>query len=206
MKKIKIPAKKVVIEYVVKKSRFIATIEPFSNQRDLKSFIKKKREEYIGCRHVVYAFFVNDDCSVSGLCDDGEPHRTAGRPVYEVLKGSGLTDVLLTVTRFFGGTKLGTGGLVSAYSRSAIEVLKKTIIIEKINKIRIILKLTYKNHEQIKKILIESGAVCISESFSTDIILKADIPVDNKKKIEEYIIDCSKGRISCHDIKYIESD
>jgi uncharacterized YigZ family protein len=178
MKKIKIPAKKRTIEFVVKKSRFIAIAEPISHQDDVKNLIKEKRNLYPGSNHVVSAFFVNDDRSISGLSDDGEPHGTAGRPVYEVLKGSELTDILLTVTRYFGGIKLGTGGLVRAYGQAAKDVLDKLPTIEKIYTIKIRLLLNYKIYESVKIRLLEKGALNIFEEFATFITLTADIPIE----------------------------
>jgi len=165
------------------------------NHDDVKKRVKDIREENPGCSHVVYAFFLNDDRSISGLSDDGEPHGTAGRPVYEVLKGSGITDILLTVTRYFGGTKLGTGGLVSAYGQSAKNVLEELKIIEKIYTVKIRLYLNYKIYENVKKILIESGAVNIEEEFSTDILLTADIPREFRPDIENKIKDISRGEV-----------
>lgn len=195
MKKIKIPEKKSTIEYEIKKSRFIATAEPLSSKDDVKRRINEIRMEHPGSSHVVYAFFVNDDRSISGLSDDGEPHGTAGRPVYEVLKGSGLTDILLTVTRYFGGTKLGTGGLVSAYGQSSKNVLEELTVIEKVYTVKIRLHLSYRIFDSIKKLLIDKGSLNIEETFSTEIILKADIPIEYQPEIEKRIRDISRGEI-----------
>ncbi len=195
MKKIKIPEKKITIEYEIKKSKFIATAEPLSHQDDVKKRVREIRSEHPGCSHVVYAFFANDDRSISGLSDDGEPHGTAGRPVYEVLKGSGLTDILITVTRFFGGTKLGTGGLVSAYGQSAKNVLEELTVIEKIYTVKIRVCLNYKIYENVKKVLFESGAMNIEEKFTTEISLTAEIPREIKSNIVDKIRDISRGEV-----------
>lgn len=196
MEKIKIPGKKQTIEYEIKKSRFFATVEPFSDAGSLKERIKAIREEHSGCSHVVYAFFTGDDRSMSGLSDDGEPHGTAGRPVYEVLKGSGLTDVLLTVTRYFGGTKLGTGGLVSAYGRAAKNVLESLPVSEKIYTIKTEFVLDYGLFDGIKKILSDMGARDVEEEFSTKISIRANIPVEKKEKFLQTIQDISRGEIT----------
>lgn len=195
MKTIKIPEKKSTIEYVIKKSRFIATAEPLSDQNEVKKRVKEIREAHSGCRHVVFAFFINDDRAISGLSDDGEPHGTAGRPVYEVLKGSGITDILLTVTRYFGGTKLGTGGLVSAYGQSAKNVLEVLNVTEKIYTVKIRLLLNYKNHENIKKVLLEEGARNIVEDYSSEVVLTADIPQEFRSTIEIKLKNISKGEV-----------
>lgn len=195
MEKIKIPAKKRTVELEVKKSRFIATVEPLVNHEDVKKRVREIRDEFPGCRHVVYAFFAGDDRSFSGLSDDGEPHGTAGRPVYEVLKGSGLTDVLLTVTRFFGGTKLGTGGLVSVYGQSAKNVLEALPVKEKIYTIKTIFQLDYSLFDSVKRILAETGALNVEEQFSTGIVIGAQIPIDEKEAFAGKIKDISRGEI-----------
>ncbi len=194
-KEILIPERKSCIAFSVKKSNFFAIAELMDNKQDLKRLLKEKRDLYPGCSHVVYAFFVGDDRIDSGLSDDGEPHGTAGRPVYEVLKGSGITDILLTVTRYYGGKKLGTGGLVSAYSQSAKEVLNNLQIIPKIYTEKIKLKINYKLFDIIKRELVSAGATNFIEDFLSDIELSADIPIEKKKEIETLIRNITKGEV-----------
>jgi uncharacterized YigZ family protein len=192
---IKIPEKKATIEFEIKKSKFIAIAELLTDPNDVKPRIKEIRESNPGCKHVVYAFFIKDDRSISGLSDDGEPHGTAGRPIYEVLKGSGITDILISVTRYFGGTKLGTGGLVSAYSKAAKDVLEKLIVIEKIYTIEMKLKVDYKRHEPVKKVLYEVGALDLQEEFGSEIFISAFIPEEKKEETERRIQDVTQGEI-----------
>jgi uncharacterized YigZ family protein len=192
---IKIPEKKATIEFEIKKSKFIAIAELLTDPNDVKPRIKEIRESNPGCKHVVYAFFIKDDRSISGLSDDGEPHGTAGRPIYEVLKGSGITDILISVTRYFGGTKLGTGGLVSAYSKAAKDVLEKLIVIDKIYTIEMKLKVDYKRHEPVKKVLYEVGALDLQEEFGSEIFISAFIPEEKKEETERRIQDVTQGEI-----------
>lgn len=196
MKIVKIPEKKHTVEYEVKKSRFIATAEPLSDYKAVKERIRTIRENNPGCNHVVYAFFNGDDRSQSGMSDDGEPHGTAGRPVYEVLKGSGLTDILLTVTRYFGGTKLGTGGLVSAYGQSAKNVLACLPVIEKIYTIKVRITLDYGLFEKVKKITEDVGALNMEEDFSSEVILTANIPLDRRDEFDRLVSDVSRGSVT----------
>lgn len=195
MNTVKIPAKKQTVELVIKKSRFIATVEPLSDYKGVKERVREIRNAHPGCSHVVYAFFANDDRSQSGMSDDGEPHGTAGRPVYEVLKGCGLTDILLTVTRYFGGTKLGTGGLVSAYGQSAKNALDALPVVEKIYTIKVRLVFGYDFYDKIKKMLTELGALEIEEDFATQIHLSAKIPQEIKESFLQTISDISRGSI-----------
>ena len=106
-------------EIVIKNSRFISEVFPVETQAQAREKLHEVKQKYFDATHVVHAFSVGLKSETFGMSDDGEPSGTAGRPVLDVLKGSGITNILLTVTRYFGGTLLGTGGLVHAYSESA---------------------------------------------------------------------------------------
>ena len=121
----KILTKKVQIETIVKGSRFLAEAIPCQKQEEARAILKAQKEKYADATHVVHAFVLGKAGEVMGMSDDGEPGGTAGRPVLDVLKGSGATDIMLTVTRWFGGTLLGTGGLVKAYGGAAKELLSQ---------------------------------------------------------------------------------
>ena len=99
-------------ELVIKHSRFIAEVFPVENQAAARELLKEQKQKYFDSTHVVHAFVIGKNAEILGMSDDGEPSGTAGRPVLDVLKGSGCTNIILTVTRYFGGTLLGTGGLV----------------------------------------------------------------------------------------------
>ena len=105
-------------EIEVKRSRFLAEIFPVFSQKEARSLLKAQKEKHKEASHVVHAFAVGDS-QVCGCSDDGEPSGTAGRPVLNALKGAQLTDCMITVTRWFGGTLLGTGGLSRAYADAA---------------------------------------------------------------------------------------
>lgn len=98
---------------------------PCQKQEEARAILKAQKEKYADATHVVHAFVLGKAGEVMGMSDDGEPGGTAGRPVLDVLKGSGATDIMLTVTRWFGGTLLGTGGLVKAYGGAAKELLSQ---------------------------------------------------------------------------------
>ncbi|HSG29611.1 MAG TPA: YigZ family protein, partial [Candidatus Krumholzibacterium sp.] len=120
-----IPEGRFECEMTVRNSKFIGLGVPVSDPEEAREIIRDTRETHPGCSHVVYAFITGGArTEVSGMSDDGEPKGTAGRPVMEILKGSGIVDVLLMVVRYFGGTKLGTGGLVKAYGDCAREVVE----------------------------------------------------------------------------------
>ena len=110
-------------EFTVKGSRFLSELFPCESQAMAKDIIKAQKAKYPDATHVVHAFVLGLSSEILGMSDDGEPSGTAGRPALDVLKGYGCTNVLLTITRWFGGTLLGTGGLVKAYGDGAKQVL-----------------------------------------------------------------------------------
>ena len=118
-------------EIVEKKSRFIAHVQPVGSEEEALEFIGKIKKKYWDARHNCYAYTAGPHREVTRCSDDGEPSGTAGRPILDVLVGSGLYDAVIVVTRYFGGVLLGTGGLVRAYSSAAREGLAQSVIIEK---------------------------------------------------------------------------
>lgn len=107
-----------------KKSRFICTVRPVSSEKEAVDFVEATKKRYWDARHTCSAFVLGSRQELTRCSDDGEPGGTAGRPMLEVLLGEGLCDVAAVVTRYFGGTLLGTGGLVRAYSGAVKEALK----------------------------------------------------------------------------------
>ena len=117
-------------EYVEKRSRFIATLCHCETEEDANNFVKEMKAKYWDARHNVYAYSVEQG-RMCRFSDDGEPHGTAGKPMLDVIVGSGITNIAVVVTRYFGGVLLGTGGLVRAYQKATQEGLSNSVIIEK---------------------------------------------------------------------------
>ena len=121
---------KILTEYIsfeenIKGSRFLSELFPCTSQSDARELIKTQKAKYADATHVVHAFIIGQNAEIMGMSDDGEPSGTAGRPTLDVLKGSGCTNLIITITRWFGGTLLGTGGLVKAYSGGAKKVMEE---------------------------------------------------------------------------------
>ena len=112
-------------ELVIKNSRFLNELFPCTKQEEARSIIKAQKTKYFDSTHVVHGFMLGLSGEIMGMSDDGEPSGTAGRPVLDVIKGRNCTNLVLTVTRWFGGTLLGTGGLVKAYGDGAKSVMEK---------------------------------------------------------------------------------
>lgn len=132
-------------EITIKKSIFISNLSPVSNEEEAESFISKIREEHPQARHHCYAYIIGEDRLTQKYSDDGEPQGTAGMPILDILRKKELTDVVVVVTRYFGGILLGASGLVRAYSESCNEVTQISQEILKKEFLDIMIKIDYNN-------------------------------------------------------------
>ena len=195
-----IPTQTVRTEITIKRSRFIATIGYADTVEAARSFIQQIRDEMPDATHHVYAFRVGYGSSVNeGLSDDGEPAGTSGKPVMSVIRGADLGDVVIVVTRYFGGTKLGMGGLVRAYSGAAKEVLKILSVTEKVKTTPVEIILPYNSYEQCKRMLDEYDAQIIEETFEDNVTLHLTVPEDCLERLSdrmrEFSVDNAAPRI-----------
>lgn len=178
-------------ETLVKKSRFIAEIFPVKNQRDVRALLKTQKQKYADSSHVVHAFVLGKNAGIMGMSDDGEPAGTAGRPVLAVLKGFGCTDILLTVTRYFGGTLLGTGGLVKAYTEAAQSVLALAHTEVFAEREEFDLRLSYEDYETCKRLLKKFGVKVTAEDFAEAVSVSGSVEkrlkADFEKSVKEYL-------------------
>ncbi len=191
----KIPLSTAVSELTVKHSRFISSAGFFDSPAAAKETIQNVRELHTGCSHVVHAYVVGAAGSVFEMSDDGEPKGTAGRPVLEVLKGSGITNVMVTVVRYFGGTKLGTGGLVRAYSDSAREVLSFLKTEELVEKVRFTVSVPYTRYEGVHRLIAELAGIIDKENFAESVSLSGMLPAECKDALYKGLADLSGGVI-----------
>lgn len=177
-----IPAAETRAEIRVSNSRFIATLAYTPSVEAAKEFIGRMRSEFADATHNVFAYVVGYGATTTlGMSDDGEPGGTAGRPALAVLRGSGLGDAAVVVTRYFGGTLLGTGGLVRAYGdavRAVLEVLPRS---EKIEKRQLLITIPYTSYELVKRLIAAHSGEIQDEEFAVSITLTlsfavADIP------------------------------
>ena len=140
-----------------KKSRFISHVMPVENEEEALSYLNKIRNEYPDARHNVYAYVI-DENNIFRYSDDGEPGGTAGMPVLDTIRNAGLVDVIVVVTRYFGGTLLGTGGLVRAYSQSAKQGIEKSGIVRRTLCDIMSIKTDYEMVGKLQYFLASSGA------------------------------------------------
>lgn len=179
-------------ELVVKKSRFIAIALPCNDITQVKEMVEKTRKENPGANHVVHAAVVGNQFSFS---DDREPKNTAGRPAFEVLKGSGISNICVMVVRYFGGTLLGTGGLVKAYGDSVKNVLQVAQTEEYVEKTCFEIKIPYTMYENVKLLLASLDATIDHEDFQSDVVIKGLIPISNQDSLQDSLSELSNGSI-----------
>ena len=180
-------------ELVIRKSRFLAEADPVESAEAARDLWRERKRVYAGCNHVVLAFICGPQGGVMGCSDDGEPSGTAGRPALEVLKGSGITNVLLTVTRWFGGIKLGTGGLVRAYTECAQLALADPPVAELVPLTRFTLALSYLHYETVRRRFPEFAAEITGEEFTAGVTLSGVIPSANYAAFSETVRDLTGG-------------
>jgi uncharacterized YigZ family protein len=190
-----IPAKTARVEEIVVNSRFIGTAGRVDTVEEAKAFIEAIRDEFPDASHHVYAYKVGYGSSViEGLSDDGEPSGTAGMPVLSVLRGHDIGDTAVVVVRYFGGTKLGTGGLVRAYSGSAKAVLKALPRALKVDWASVMVVIPYNLYERITRLLSAFEAVIDEQDFAVEVTLLIDVPVDRVEELVRALNDLRQGR------------
>lgn len=184
----------VSVSIEVRNSRFLAETFPVSSQDEVKKIIKAQKDRYPDARHVVHAFIIGDTGEIHGCSDDGEPSGTAGRPVLEILKGEDVTGLLLTITRWFGGTLLGTGGLVHAYSEAARAALSASEFVELIRLRDFSLELSYADHEKARRAFPRYSVLVIREEFETSVVIEGSLPDGNVSAFQNDISEITCGR------------
>jgi uncharacterized YigZ family protein len=161
------PAEQVRAEIEIRKSRFIGTLRKVHSSREAREAVRAERSLHPDARHIVFAFIVGPPASeTAGMSDDGEPKGTAGRPVMDALRGSGLRNALVTVSRYFGGVKLGTGGLARAYSACCKKVLELAPRTPLRTEKRRGISVPYEFFESVKGALSRRGCRIAEENFS----------------------------------------
>ena len=185
-------------ELTVKKSVFRAEVFYTDNAQTAKEIVKRQKTQYRDARHVVHAFVIGETGAVLGCSDDGEPAGTAGQPVLAVLKGSGITDILVTVTRWFGGTLLGTGGLVKAYSATAKEALTQVHTEPLIQKAEFTCECSYEDHNPLLRAAAPLPVTFAHMEFAQTVRLSGSIPLAYRDNFAQLVTEITKGASSVH--------
>ncbi|MEA3339169.1 MAG: YigZ family protein [Chloroflexota bacterium] len=191
-----IPARQTRSEIRVVNSRFIATAAPAFSVDEAKSFIARIRREFADATHNVPAYIIGHGASVVAHCsDDGEPSGTAGPPALAVLRGSGLGDAAVVVTRYFGGTKLGTGGLVRAYGDAVREVLAALPHAVKVPTHTVVVVMPYNIFERVRRLVAAHRGQVLDEEFAAEVTVTARLPQEHLAGFQDGLQELSRGKI-----------
>lgn len=196
-------------EIIEKKSRFIATVAKCGTEEEAVCFIESVRKKYWDARHNCSAFVIGDGGRLTRCSDDGEPAGTAGRPMLEVLLGEGIRDVAVVVTRYFGGTLLGTGGLIRAYTRAVKEGLAACVIGLKRYGCEMEIVTDYNNIGKILYLLGQHGMQPVESSYTDAVTLRLMIPAQEESEIRREITEATGGRAEIEKIRetyYIDKE
>ena len=168
-----------------KNSKFFGYAFPVTTEDEIKLHLDKLRKKHFGAGHFCYAFQLGTDTFFFRANDDGEPNNSAGMPIYGQIQSFGLTNVLVVVVRFFGGVKLGVGGLISAYKTAAQMALEESVILEKTIDIHFEISFDYKNMNKVMRIIKEKNLEIISQQMKES----CQIKIATRKKNAKIIFD-----------------
>lgn len=180
-------------ETEVKKSRFIATTRPVKSEEEAVSFIAEMKKKYWDASHNCSAFTIGRNHELTRCSDDGEPAQTAGRPMLDVLLGEDVHDLCVVVTRYFGGTLLGTGGLVRAYSGAVKEGLLNSQIVEKFRAYQMDVRTGYTGVGKIQYILAQENITVMDSIYTDQVEFKLLVPVERYEDLEKQLIEGTNG-------------
>ncbi len=197
-----VPLAEVRREIIVVNSRFIATLAPAFSVEQAKALIQRVRAEFPDASHHVPAYRVGFGESVIDHCSDaGEPSGTAGQPALAVLRGSGLGDVAVVVTRYFGGTKLGTGGLVRAYSDAVKTVLQSVRRAEKVLTATVMVELPYPYLERIRRLVLAHRGQVLEEDFGAQVVAVLRFAVEDLPSFQSSLAELTNGQVQVQQIE-----
>ncbi len=193
----KIPATRYRTEETIRRSRFIATVAHASTEEDAKTFVSTIKSEFPDATHNCWAYVAGPpgDTARVGMSDDGELRGTAGRPMLSVLLYSDIGEIVAVVTRYFGGIKLGPGGLVRAYSGSVKNALAGLSVEGKRDVISLTLILDYSRITAVRRLIESFNSEITEENYGADVSFKIEVPKNNKDSFIRAITDLTRGEI-----------
>lgn len=191
-----VPARNHRVEEVIRKSRFITTLAHAPEPESAHGFVTRIREEFPDATHNCWAFVAGPPGSTAaiGMSDDGEPHGTAGRPMLNALLHGGVGEIVAVSTRYFGGTKLGTGGLSRAYSGGVRLALESLPTREKVERTSVRIRVDYEFVDALKRLLDEAEALVREEAYEAQVTFLVSVPVGALDGLEGSLAGMTRGR------------
>ncbi|HWG33637.1 MAG TPA: YigZ family protein [Gemmatimonadaceae bacterium] len=190
-----VPAADHRVEQTIERSRFICTVRRVESPGAAQSFIREMSAEFADASHNCWAYVAGPPGStnVIGMSDAGEPHGTAGRPMLTVLLHSGVGEIAAVVTRYFGGTKLGTGGLVKAYGGIVQLALESLPLAERVDYAEVTLSIGYPNISVVQQAIASLGAEVLEQEYGLDVRYRLRIPRANAEALRTAVADATRG-------------
>lgn len=184
------------VEDIVEKSKFIAYCEPIESEAEAINFIEKIKKKHWDATHNVPVYVLGENYNVQRYSDDGEPSGTAGVPILSMLKNEGITDVVVVVTRYFGGVKLGTGGLVRAYTHTAKLGVEAAILVEKVIYTFLEVSVSYHLHGKIQNYLMTEKELIIEDTAFSELVKMSLFVLPSRVEgVISKLTDLSNGQI-----------
>ena len=201
-----VPLAEIRREHTVINSRFIATLAPVFSPEEARMFIARMKKEFVDASHNVPAYIIGGGNTITEFCsDDGEPGGTSGKPALAVLRGSGLGDVAVVITRYFGGTLLGTGGLVKAYTESTQLVVHAVERGRRVAVYVALLAIPYNLLERVRLMTTRHSGEVLGEDFAGDITLTLQFPVESFDGFQKELQELSAGKLKAEVIETKET-
>lgn len=185
-----------IAEEEIKKSRFICHLKRVYTEEEARAFISEIKKEHHKANHNCSAFTLGERQEIQRSSDDGEPSGTAGVPMLEILKKREITNVCAVVTRYFGGIKLGAGGLIRAYAGSVGHALDQVGLVKFVTQKQLILTLDYGNYDGLQRFLSTQGLVISESEFLSDVTVKLFVDLDKTEQLLADLIEQFSGKIS----------
>ncbi len=197
-----VPLNEIRREQIVINSRFIATLAPVFSIDEARAFLARIKKEFADASHNVPAYIIGGGNTVTEyFSDDGEPSGTAGKPALAVLRGSGLGDIAVVVTRYFGGTLLGTGGLVKAYTESTQMVVNAAGRGRRVPVYVAMLVIPYNLLERVRLLVTRQHGEVLGEDYAADITMTLQFPIDSFDAFQNELREISAGKLKAEAIE-----
>ena len=181
-------------EIIEKKSRFIATVKPVKTEEEAIAFIESLKKKYWNATHNCFAYVIGERFQIQRCSDDGEPSGTAGKPMLDVLLGEEIHDTAVVVTRYFGGTLLGTGGLVRAYQSATKAGLEASTVITKMHGQKVAIQTDYTGLGKIQYILGQKGLTILNSEYTDKVVVEVLLPEEVIKQVVSEITEGTNGQ------------
>lgn len=191
-----VPAASAEVEEVIRRSRFVTCVDRARSRAEALRFVQKARERFPDATHHCWAFNGGAPTSTSriGMSDDGEPHGTAGRPMLAVLLHSGIGEVVAVCARYYGGVKLGTGGLARAYSSGVKRALEACPTVTRVDRVPVLVTVAYDAAERVERAIGAVEAIVTDRSFAADVRFRVQVPPNRRAELVSAVADATAGQ------------